>query len=144
MICQKIFETKEWPKEWTQSLVIPSPKKGNLKQCQNCCTISLISHPIEIILRVVISQLKAKAEELLAEGQAGLRLDRSTVEQIFNSRVIIEKHLKHQHDLFHSFIDFKKAFDRVLHAGLWQVRRCFNIEEGLVQASVVDWAQSTS
>ena len=33
VICQKIWETKEWPKGWTQSLVIPLPKKGNLKQC---------------------------------------------------------------------------------------------------------------
>ena len=44
------------------------------------------------------------------------------------------KHLQHQRDLFHNFIDFKKAFDSVWHAGLWQVLRCFNIEEGLVQA----------
>ena len=34
-ICQKILETKKWPKEWIQSLVILLPKKGNLKQCQN-------------------------------------------------------------------------------------------------------------
>ena len=33
-VCKKIWETKEWPKKWTQSLVIPLPKKGNLKQCQ--------------------------------------------------------------------------------------------------------------
>ena len=39
-----------------------------------------------------------------------------------------------QRDLFHNFIDFKKAFDRVWHAGLWQVLRSFNIDEGLVQA----------
>ena len=31
-ICQKIWETKELPKEWTQSLVIPLPKESNLKQ----------------------------------------------------------------------------------------------------------------
>ena len=31
--CQMIWETKEWPKEWTQSLVIPLPKKGSPKQC---------------------------------------------------------------------------------------------------------------
>ena len=35
---------------------------------------------------------------------------------------------------FHNFIDFKKAFDRVWHAGLRQVFRSFSIEEGLVQA----------
>ena len=44
-ICKKIWETKEW----TQSLVIPLPKKGNLKQCQNCRTTSLVSHPSKIM-----------------------------------------------------------------------------------------------
>ena len=55
-------------------------------------------------------------------------------EQIFDSRINIEKHLQNQRDLFHNFIDFKKAFDRVWHTGLWQVLRSFNIDEGLVQA----------
>ena len=31
-IFQKICETKKWPKEWTQSLVTPLPKKGKLRQ----------------------------------------------------------------------------------------------------------------
>ena len=42
--------------------------------------------------------------------------------------------MQHQHDLFHNFIDVKKAFDRVWHTDLWQVLRIFNIEERLVQA----------
>ena len=47
-ICQKILETKEWPKKWTQSLVIPLPKEHNLRQCQNYRSISLINHPSKI------------------------------------------------------------------------------------------------
>ena len=35
VICQKIGEAKEWPKEWTQLLVMPLPKKGNMKRCEN-------------------------------------------------------------------------------------------------------------
>ena len=46
---------------------------------------------------------------------------------------MMEKHLQHQRDLQHNFIDFKKAFDRVWHEGLWQVLRNFGIEEGLIQ-----------
>ena len=68
----------------------------------------------------------------------------SSVEQIFNSRVIIEKHLQHQRDLFHNFIDFKKAFYRVWHAGLWQVLRSCNIEEGYVQAIQALYENSSS
>ena len=95
---------------------------------------SLISHPSLIVRQVILNRLKAEAEELLEQEQAGFRPGRSTVEQIFNSRVIMEKHLPHQRDLLHDFIDFEKAFDRVCHAGPWQVLRSFNIEEGLVQA----------
>ena len=145
-ICQKIWETKEKErsKVWTQSLGIHLPKKGNLKQYQNYRTISLISHPSKIMLRVMLSQLKTKAEKLLAEEQAGFRSDRSTVDQIFDSRVILEKHLQHQHDLFHNFIGCKKAFGRVWHAGLWQVFRSFNIDEGLVQAIQMLYENSSS
>ena len=38
------------------------------------------------------------------------------MEQIFNLRIFCEKYLQHQQDLYHVFIDFKKAFDRVWHA----------------------------
>ena len=86
------------------------------------------------MLQAILNRLKAKAEELLAEEQADQGPGRSTVEQIFSSRVIIEKHLQHQRNLLHNFIDSKQAFDRVWHVGLWQVLRSFNIEERLVQA----------
>ena len=46
---------------------------------------------------------------------------------------MIEKYIEHQKELYHNFIDFKKAFDRVWHKGLWHVLRSFNVEEGLVQ-----------
>ena len=32
-ICNKVWQTREWPTPWTQSLVITLPKKGNLQQC---------------------------------------------------------------------------------------------------------------
>ena len=82
VICKKIWEMKEWPKEWTQSLVIPLPKKAHIKQCQNYRTISLIR---KIMLRVILNRLKPKAEELLAEEQAAFRPGWSTVEQIVES-----------------------------------------------------------
>ncbi|GFR92326.1 endonuclease-reverse transcriptase [Elysia marginata] len=131
-LCQRIWNEKKWPTEWTKSLVVPLPKKGNLRLCNNYRTISLISHPSKVMLRVILNRLKPKAEEILAEKQAGFRAGRSTVEQIFKCRILIEKHM-HQRDLFHNFIDFKKAFDRVWHDGLWHVLRGFNIDEGLVK-----------
>ena len=97
-------------------------KRTRKKQVPFCSMVSLLSmselsyyqpnsHPSKIMLRIILSQLRAEAEEVLGETQAGFRLDRSTVEQIFNSRVLIKKHL--QHHPFHNLRDFKKAFDRV-------------------------------
>ena len=128
------LEDEDWPKEWTQSLVIPLPKEGNLKSCQNYCTVSLISHPSWITLRVTLHRLNNKVEELPTEEQAIFRPGRSKMYHIFTSRGINEKHPLHQRDLFHNFVDFK-MFYRVWHARLWQVLRSFNMEEGLVQAT---------
>lgn len=78
------------------------------------------------MLWIILNRLRNRAEEILSEEQAGFRPKRSTTEQIFNLRLLIEKHLQHQHDLYHNFIEFKKAFDRVWHEGLWQVLRHYN------------------
>ena len=86
------------------------------------------------MLRIIPNRRKARAEELLAKEQVRVRPGPKTIEQIFNSRVTIEKHVQHQRDLFHNFIDFKTAIDRVWHAGLWQVLSSFNIGEGPVRA----------
>lgn len=53
-ICNKIWQIREWPKPWTQS-VITLPKKGNLQLCQNYHTISLISHPSKVMLKFVMN-----------------------------------------------------------------------------------------
>ena len=98
-ICNKIWQTGEWPTPWTQSLVITLSKKGNLQQCQNYRTMSLISHPSEVMLKITLNKLKPQAEKIIAEEQAGLGAERSTTEQIFNLRILRKKYLQHQHDL---------------------------------------------
>ena len=70
----------------------PFTKGRELQQRQNYRTTSLISHPSKIMPKVIVDRVKAKAEELLAEEQAGLRSGRSTGERILNSRVLTEKH----------------------------------------------------
>ena len=81
-ICNKIWETGEWPTTWTQSLVITPPKKGNLQLCQNYRTLSLISHPSKVMLKIILNRLQAQAEEIIAEEQAGFRAGMSPTEQI--------------------------------------------------------------
>ena len=91
-------------------------KKDNQQQCQSYRMISFISHPSKIMLKIILNRLKPQAENIIAEEQTGFRAGRSTTQQIFNLRILCEKYLYHQQDLYHVFIDFKKAFDRVWHA----------------------------
>ena len=132
-ICNKVWQTGEWPTTWTQSLIITLPKKGNLQLCQNYRTISLISHPSKVMLKILLNRLKPQAEWIIAEEQAGFRAGSSTTEQIFNLRIICERYLQHQQDLYHVFVDFKKAFDRVWHAALWATMNLYNINGNLIK-----------
>ena len=66
-VCNKIWQTGEWPTPWTQSLVFTLPKKGNLQQCQNYRTISLISHPSKVMLKIILNRLKPQPEKIIAE-----------------------------------------------------------------------------
>ena len=49
---------------------------------------------------------------IIAEEQTDFRAGRSTTEQIFNMQILKENHTQHQH-LYHVFMDFTNAFDRV-------------------------------
>ena len=138
-ICNKIWKTGEWPTTWIQSLVITLPKKRNLQLCQNYRTFSLISHPSMVMLKIILNRLQLQAEEIIAEEQAGFRARRSTTDQIFNLRILCEKYLQHQ-NLYHVFIDFKKAFYRVWHEALWATIRKYNINASITRA--IDKAQS--
>ena len=132
-ICNLVWEGGTWPKQWKRSIIIPIPKKGNLKQCGNYRTISLISHASKVLLRILLKRLKPLIEPILSEEQAGFRAGRSTTEQIFNLRILIEKYCNHQRELWHGFIDFQKAFDTVWHQGLWAIMEHHNIDQHLTR-----------
>ena len=134
IICNKIWQTGERPIHWTQSLIMTLPKTDNLQLCQNYRTISLISHPSKVMLTILLNRLKPQAEEIIKEEQTGFRAGRSTTQQIFNFRILCEKYLQHLQSLYHVFVDFKKAFDRVWHAALWATMRLYVINDNLIRA----------
>ena len=134
IICSKIWLTGEWPTPWTQSLVIALPKNGNLQLCQKYLTISFISHPSKVMLKIILSCLKPEVEKIIAAEQARFRPGLSTTEQIFNLRILCERYLQHQHDLYHVFFDFKKVFHKVWHVALWTTMRLYNINANLINA----------
>ena len=52
-ICQQVWKTQKLPQDWKRSLFIPTPKKGNAKECSNYCTIALTSHASKVTLKIL-------------------------------------------------------------------------------------------
>ena len=72
------------------------------------------------------------------------RPGRSTTEQIFNLRILCERYLQHQQDIFQVFVDFKKAFNRVWHAALWSTMKLYNINANLIKVIESLFGKTTS
>ena len=85
------------------------------------------------MLKITLNRLEPQVEKIIAEEQLGFSAGRSTTEQKFNLRILREKYVQHQLDLYHVFIDFQKAFDRVWNAAFWATMKKYNISTNLIQ-----------
>ena len=61
-----------------------SNPKGNVKECSNYRTISLISHASKVMLKVLQARLQQYVSRELPDVQAGFRKGRGTRDQIAN------------------------------------------------------------
>ena len=114
-ICQQIWKTQL---DWKRSVFIPIPKKGNAKECSNCCTIALISHASKVMLKILQARLQQYVNCELPNVQAGFRKGRGTRDQIANICRIIKKAREFQKNMYFWFSDYTKAFDCVDHSKL--------------------------
>ena len=77
-IYQQIWKTQPWPQDWKRSVFIPTPKKGNAKECSNYCTIALISHASKVMLKILQASLQQYVNCELPDVQAAFRKGRGT------------------------------------------------------------------
>ena len=69
-ICQQIWKTQQCPQDWEKSVFIPNPKKGNVKECSNYCTLAVISHTSKVILKILQARLQQCVTHELPDVQA--------------------------------------------------------------------------
>ena len=114
-ICQQIWKTQQWLQDWKRSVFIPISNKVNAKECSNYCTIALISHASEIMLKILQAKLKQSMNHQPPVVQARFRKGRRTRDQIANIHWIMENAREFQKSIYFCFIDYVKAFDCVDH-----------------------------
>ena len=83
-ICQQIRKTQQWPQTGKRSVFIPTPKKGNAKECSNYSTTALISQACKVMLEILQARLQQYVNRELPDFQAGFRKGRGTRDQIAN------------------------------------------------------------
>lgn len=92
--------------------------------------ISLLSIVGKILSRILLNQLNANiSPEVLPESQCGFRSGRSTIGMVFCLKQVQEKCREQNMPLYIVFFDFRKAFDTVSRADLWQVLKKFGCTE---------------
>ena len=130
-ICQHIWKTQQWPQDWKRPVFVPIPKKGNAKECSNCCTIPLISHASKVMFKILQARLQQYMNRELPDVQARFRKGRGTRDQIANICWIIEKAREFQINIYFYYIDYSKAFDCMDQNKLWEILKEMEIPDHL-------------
>jgi len=138
-----IWQNEVMPSGWNVAVICPIHKKGNTQYCENYRGISLLSGAYKLFGKILLGRLAPLVEAQIGDYQCGFRPGRSTVDQIFSVKQIIEKSWEYGINLHHIFVDFRQAYDSVDRGQLWQAmsdlglpRKLINLTRMCVSGSV--------
>lgn len=120
-VIEMIWEGEEMPSSWLDGLICPIYKKGHRLDCANYRGITLLNTAYKVISRILFSRLRPFAETFVGEYQSGFREGRSTTDQMFTLRQILDKFREYNLRTHHLFVDFKAAYDSVKRNELWHI-----------------------
>ena len=80
-ICQHIWKTQQWPRDWKRSVFIPTPKKGNAKDCSKYRTIAFISYTGKVMLKIFQARLQQFLKFSWTKNFKMFKLDLEKAEQ---------------------------------------------------------------
>ena len=127
-IINEIYDSGTIPEDLSKSIFIALPKKHNATECELHRTISLMSHVIKMILRIIMWRARKNIKPEIGKEQCGFMKDTGTRNAIFTLRMICERSIEMQKDIYLCFIDYTKAFDKVKHVQLLDMLQDLDID----------------
>ena len=118
-LLSSVWKERKVPKEWIDAILVPIPKKGDLKICDNWRGIALLEVVGKMAARIIQDRLQKVAERELPKSQCGFRRRRGCTDMTFTVRQLVEKSIEHTTKLYIIFVDLRKAYDSVQREALW-------------------------
>jgi hypothetical protein len=123
----------ELPQQWKESIIVPIYKKGDKTDFNNYRGISLLSTAYKILSNILLARLTPYINKIIGDHQCGFRHNRSTTDQIFDIRQILEKKWECNGTVHQLFIDFRKAYDSIKREVLYNILLEFCTPKKLVR-----------
>ena len=124
-IYQQIWKIQQWPQDWKRSVFIAIPKKGNVIECLNYCTIALTLHTSKVMLKILQARLEQYVSWELPDVEAGFRKGRGARDQIANIYWIIEKAREYRKTSISAFLTTPKNLT------VWITAHCGKFFKGI-------------
>jgi len=110
---------------------------------QNYRRISLLCTGYKILTTVLNNRLKKYTENIIGEYPAGFRTGKSTTDQIFTVKNLLEKVWEHNVEIYQIFVDFQKAYDSIRRDKIYAIMAYFGIPSKLIRLTQATTENST-
>lgn len=107
------------PEEWKETRLKVLFKKGDQYNLENYRPISILPITLKLFSRVLYGRIKGVLGKAQSVNQAGFRSGFSCDDHLFTLTMVFEKMFEWNQDFWIVGIDFRKAFDLVLHSAIW-------------------------
>ncbi|KAK6748901.1 hypothetical protein RB195_001493 [Necator americanus] len=110
-IIRSIWINEKIPDSWRHTITIPLHKRLSVTDPRKYRGISLLRIMYKVLERNILDRLIKHREETTRDEQAGFRPGRSTIDQVFIVRRVIEIWRRYSKPMQLAFLDFEAAFD---------------------------------
>ena len=119
----EIFDKGIYPNFWSESIILPLYKKGNVNNPSNYRGISLSDASSKIYGIIINNRIQKWVDQnnITGEQQGGFKSGYSCVDHVFTLLACVQKQFNNNRKLYVAFIDFEKCFDTINRNLLWPI-----------------------